>query len=131
MGYKALVDAACQAITEYTAAALQAKINAGENIQIVDVRDIRELWREGKITKAYHAPRGMIEFWVDPNSPYHKPLFADQEKTYIFYCAAGWRSALAAKAAKDCGMTNAAHLIGGFAAWRELGGDIETVEQRP
>lgn len=99
-------------------------------IVFVDLRDPRELTREGKIPNAFHCPRGMLEFWLDPESPYHKPIFAE-EKTFLFYCASGWRSALATKAALDMGLANVAHIGGGFTAWKEAGGTIETVNPRP
>lgn len=98
------------------------------SVQIVDIRDIRELWREGTIPGALHAPRGMLEFWVDPDSPYHKPEFSSGKK-YVFYCAMGWRSALATKAMQDMGLDPVAHIDGGFAAWKEAGGPVEQVER--
>ena len=94
------------------------------NVQLVDIRDIRELWREGGIPGAYHAPRGMLEFWVDPESPYHKPVFA-QDKTFVFFCAGGWRSALSAATAQDMGLKPVAHVEGGFTAWKKAGGPID------
>jgi len=94
---------------------------------IVDLRDIRELKRTGKIPGAFSCPRGMLEFWIDPASPYHKEVF-NQDKTYVFYCASAWRSALAAKVAQEMGLSPVAHIEGGFTAWQENGGPIETVE---
>jgi rhodanese-related sulfurtransferase len=79
---------------------------------------------------AYHAPRGMLEFWVDPASPYHKPVFADEGKEFILFCGAGWRSALATKTLQDMGMTNVAHMDGGYAEWLRQGGPTETPEDR-
>ena len=73
---------------------------------------------------AFHCPRGMLEFWIDPESPYHKPVFA-QDKRFVFFCAGGMRSALAAAAAQDMGLSPVAHLEGGFAAWRKAGGPVE------
>jgi rhodanese-related sulfurtransferase len=96
--------------------------------QVVDIRDVREL-SEGTVVGAYHAPRGMLEFWVDPESPYHKKIFADESKEFILFCGAGWRSALAAKALQDMGMTNVAHIDGGWAAWVKEGAPTETLEQ--
>ena len=93
----------------------------------VDVRDPRELWREGKIANAIHAPRGMLEFWIDPNSPYHKEIFAEPRK-FVFYCAIGWRSALAAQTAQQMGL-NVSHIEGGFNAWKEKQGTVESVAQ--
>jgi rhodanese-related sulfurtransferase len=100
------------------------------NVQLVDIRDIRELWREGGIPGAYHAPRGMLEFWVDPESPYAKELFQSGKK-FVFFCAGGMRSALAAKAVHDMGLSPVAHMAGGFGAWKEKGGPIEKIEQKP
>lgn len=95
----------------------EARSMAGrDDVIFVDIRDIRELQREGMLENAFHAPRGMIEFWVDPDSPYHKPIF-DEDKTFIFYCASGWRSALTTKAAQDVGLDKCGHLEGGFSAW--------------
>jgi rhodanese-related sulfurtransferase len=92
---------------------------------MVDIRDPRELEREGRIPGAFHATRGMLEFWIDPASPYHKPIFAEK-KRFIFFCAMGWRSSLAAQTAQEMGIENAADLIGGFNAWREAGGAVES-----
>jgi len=86
---------------------------------MVDIRDPRELDREGMIPGAFHAPRGMLEFWIDPESPYHKPRFAEG-KTYVFYCASGWRSLLAAQVAQDMGL-DARSLRGGFGDWKRAG----------
>jgi len=97
-----------------------------ENTQFVDLRDVRELWREGTIPGALHVPRGMIEFWADPESPYHKPIFAS-DKTFLLFCASGWRSALATQALVNMGMTNVAHIDGGFTAWSKSGGPVEEV----
>ena len=91
---------------------------------IVDLRDIRELKRTGKIPGAYSCPRGMLEFWIDPESPYHKEIF-NQDKTYIFYCASAWRSALATKVAQDMGLNPVVHIAGGFSAWERAGYEIE------
>ena len=100
-----------------------------EDVVFVDLRDIRELQRDGKIPGATHAPRGMLEFWVDPDSPYHKEVFA-QSKRYIFYCASAWRSALAAQIVQRMGMTNVCHLEGGFSAWKEAGHEVEELAPR-
>ncbi|MEO7030790.1 MAG: rhodanese-like domain-containing protein [Herbaspirillum sp.] len=121
-GYKTLVDAATAQIKTYTVAEAQAKLN-DPNVQLVDVRDARELEREGIIPGAFHAPRGMIEFWVDPDSPYFKPVFGEK-KEFIFFCAAGWRSALTTKTVQDMGLTPVAHIDGGFGAWKKAGAPI-------
>lgn len=91
---------------------------------LVDIRDVRELSREGKVAGAIHAPRGMLEFWFDPSSPYHREVFAEQDKTYVLFCAAGWRSALAAKALEDMGFENIAHIDGGFGGLSDAGAEI-------
>ena len=124
-----LVAEAMAQVTTYSVAEVQARMNDGHT-QIVDIRDPRELERDGTVVGAYPAPRGMLEFWVDPGSPYHKPLFADESKEFILFCGAGWRSALAAKALQDMGMTNVAHIDGGYAAWVKQGAPIETLEEQ-
>ena len=94
------------------------------DVVFVDLRDIRELARTGRIAGARHVPRGMLEFWIDPESPYHKPFFAE-DKTFVFYCAGAWRSALAAKTADDMGLGPVAHLGGGIQAWIDAGGPVD------
>jgi rhodanese-related sulfurtransferase len=125
-GFRALVDEAMAQVTTYSVTQVQAKLHS-PNTQLVDIRDIRELG-DGTAVGAFHAPRGMLEFWVDPASPYHKPLFADESKEFILFCGAGWRSALAAKALQDMGMTNVAHIDGGWAEWVKQGAPTETLE---
>ena len=121
-GYKEMVDEAnAQVVTLSTADAI--KLAGDSNVVFVDVRDVRELEREGLVPNSFHAPRGMLEFWIDSDSPYHKPIFAEK-KQFVFYCAAGWRSALSAKLAQDMGMENVAHIEGGFGAWKEAGGPV-------
>ena len=92
---------------------------------LIDIRDIRELQREGQIDGAFHAPRGMLEFWADPQSPYHKEVFA-QAGNLILFCASSWRSALAAKTLQDMGMTNIFDMEGGINGWKSAGLPIET-----
>ncbi|MEO0411523.1 MAG: rhodanese-like domain-containing protein [Pseudomonadota bacterium] len=121
--FEALLDQANAKIETLSVQGALAKHDSA-NVQFVDLRDIRELEREGMIEGAYHCPRGMLEFWVHPGSPYHKPIFADPGKTYVFYCASGWRSALSTATLKDIGMDNVAHIAGGFTAWRDNGGPI-------
>jgi rhodanese-related sulfurtransferase len=99
------------------------------DLVIVDIRDIRERQRSGAIPGSVHAPRGMIEFWVDPESPYHKDVFAQQGKRYVFHCASGWRSALTVATLQDMGF-EAAHLKEGFSTWEEQGGPVEAVEKK-
>lgn len=94
------------------------------DVLFVDLRDPRELDREGKMPGAFPCTRGMMEFWIDPESPYHKPVFAEP-KRFVFFCAGGWRSALAAKTAQDMGLENVAHIEGGFGAWKKAGGPVE------
>ena len=91
---------------------------------LIDIRDIRELQREGQINGAFHAPRGMLEFWADPKSPYHKEVFA-QDGDLILFCASSWRSALAAKTLQDMGLTNIFDMKGGFNGWKSAGLPIE------
>jgi rhodanese-related sulfurtransferase len=94
-----------------------------DGVQFVDIRDVRELERDGMIPGAFHAPRGMLEFWVDPNSPYYKDVFGSGKK-FILYCASAWRSALATKALKEMGLKPVAHLEGGFSAWKNSGAPV-------
>ncbi len=122
-GYKTLVEAACREIEEIPAPAAHAL--AGQpDVVLVDLRDPRELEREGRIPSAFHCPRGMLEFWIDPESPYHKPVFAEDKK-FVFFCGGGWRSALASKTAQDMGLKPVAHIVGGFKAWKDSGGPVE------
>lgn len=117
-----LVAKAKAEITEYTVEDVQAKAGS-DNVVLVDIRDPRELTREGKMPGAFHCPRGMLEFWISPESPYHKDVFA-QDKEFVFFCAGGLRSALAAKQAQDMGLKPVAHMIGGFGAWKKAGGEV-------
>lgn len=127
-GYQQLVAEAMAEVKTYSVAEVQVRLHDAA-VQIVDIRDIREL-AEGTVVGAYHAPRGMLEFWVDPASPYHKPLFADESREFVLFCGAGWRSALAAKALQDMGMTNVAHIEGGYTEWVKQGAPTETLEQQ-
>ncbi len=95
-----------------------------DDVVMVDIRDIRELDHEGTVPGAEHAPRGMIEFWFDPQCPYHKEVFNQPEKTFVLYCRSNWRSALAVKSLQDMGLTNVCHVAGGFTAWKEAGGPV-------
>lgn len=122
-GVKALVAEAKAEIDEIEVVEAIA-LHGDDNVVIVDLRDIRELKRDGKIPGAFHCPRGMLEFWIDPDSPYHKPIFAE-EKRFLFHCASGWRSALATQVAQRMGLEPVAHILGGFAAWKEAGGPVE------
>jgi rhodanese-related sulfurtransferase len=127
-GIKELVEEA-NAQIEALAPEAAAELLAGEDTVFVDLRDIRELHREGRVPGAFHCPRGMLEFWLDPESPYHKPVFSSG-KTFVFFCAAGWRSALATKTAQDMGLRPVKHIDGGFSAWRKAGLPIEEPEPR-
>jgi rhodanese-related sulfurtransferase len=122
-GYKAMLEDATSRIETLRPEEAIA-LHGRENVVMVDLRDPRELEREGRIPGAFHCPRGMLEFWIDPESPYHKPVFA-QDKRFVFFCAAGWRSALSAATAQDMGLKPVAHVDGGFTAWREAGGPVE------
>ncbi|HEU5018811.1 MAG TPA: rhodanese-like domain-containing protein [Pseudolabrys sp.] len=128
-GYKKLVEDAEREI-ETLPIEEAVKLTGRDDIVLVDIRDIRELQREGRVPGAVHAPRGMLEFWIDPESPYHKPVFA-QDKTYVFFCGGGWRSALAAQTAHRMGMKPVAHVAGGFGAWKKAGGPVEMLEKTP
>lgn len=123
-GYQALVDEAMAEVRTYTVEQARAKLS-DPRVQFVDVRDIRELERDGVIPGAIHAPRGMIEFWVDPDSPYYRDIFGSG-KEYVFFCAAGWRSALATKTVQEMGLTPVAHIGGGFSAWKAAGAPVTT-----
>ncbi|MDR3467354.1 MAG: rhodanese-like domain-containing protein [Xanthobacteraceae bacterium] len=127
-GYKTLVAEANAQITTLSAEEAIAAAKR-DDVVIVDIRDPREIEREGRIPGAFACPRGMLEFWIDPESPYAKPVF-QEDKTFIFHCAGGWRSALAAKAAQDMGLKPVAHIGGGFAAWRDAGGPVEKLAPR-
>jgi rhodanese-related sulfurtransferase len=120
---KSLVDEAMAQVTTYTVEQARA-LHGHPGVQFVDVRDVRELEHDGVIPGALHAPRGMLEFWVDPDSPYHRDVFA-QNKEYVLFCALGWRSALATKTLMDMGLERVAHVEGGFAAWKEAGAPVE------
>jgi rhodanese-related sulfurtransferase len=102
-------------------------LHGRDDVVLVDLRDPRELQREGRVPGAFHCPRGMLEFWIDPESPYHKPVFA-QDKRFVFFCAGGLRSALAAQTAQRMGLRPVAHIQGGFGAWKKGGGPVEMVE---
>ncbi|MDU1803336.1 MAG: rhodanese-like domain-containing protein [Bradyrhizobium sp.] len=122
-GIKVLLDEANAEIATLSAVeAIEAAKR--DDVVIVDIRDPREIERDGRIPGAFSCTRGMLEFWIDPQSPYAKPIF-QQDKTFIFHCAGGLRSALAAKTAQDMGLKPVAHIGGGFAAWREAGGPVE------
>lgn len=127
-GFKALVDEAMTQVITLSVEQAQARLG-DPAVQIVDIRDVRELEREGTLPGALLAPRGMLEFWVDPASPYFKPVFANEGKTFVLFCGAGWRSALATKTLMDMGMRNVAHIDGGFAAWKQAEAPVVTLAE--
>lgn len=125
-GVKALLAEANDVVTTIPLQDALKLVNSDDHV-LVDLRDFRELKRSGKIPGAFSCPRGMLEFWIDPDSPYHKDIF-NQDKTYVFYCASAWRSALSAKIAMEMGLSPVAHIEGGFSAWAKADGPIEQVE---
>src|SRR5216683_5106040 len=127
-GIKSLIDEA-NAQIETVSAVDAIEAAKSHDVVIVDVRDPREIERDGRIPGAFSCTRGMLEFWIDPASPYAKPIF-QQDKKFIFHCAGGMRSALAAKTAQDMGLKPVAHVGGGFAAWRDAGGPVEKYQPK-
>ncbi len=123
IGYKKLLDEANARITTLSVEEA-AGLFGRSDVTFVDLRDPRELEREGKIPGAFHCPRGMLEFWIDPESPYAKPQF-QQDKRFVFFCGGGWRSALAADIAQKMGLKPVAHVAGGFGAWKKAGAPVE------
>lgn len=119
---KSMVDDAMAVITTYSVEEAR-ELHGRDDVQFVDIRDVRELEREGMIPGAFHAPRGMLEFWVDPESPYYKDAFGSGRQ-FVLYCASAWRSSLAAAALTDMGLPRVAHLEGGFKAWKESGAPV-------
>ena len=128
-GYKDLI-AEAQAAIETVPMAQAIAAHGDPDTVFVDLRDPRELEREGMIPGAFHAPRGMLEFWVDPDSPYHKPIFASG-KRFLLYCQSAWRSALATKALAEMGLERVAHVEGGFSAWKAAGGPVAQKPPKP
>jgi rhodanese-related sulfurtransferase len=126
---KSLVEAAEREI-ENLSVEQAVGLHGRDDVVLVDIRDIRELQRDGRVPGAFHCPRGMLEFWIDPESPYHKPAFA-QDKTFVFFCAGGLRSALAAQTAHRMGLKPVAHIRGGFGAWKKAGGPVEEMPPKP
>jgi rhodanese-related sulfurtransferase len=119
---KSMVDEAMACITTFSVEEAQ-DLHGRDDVQFIDIRDVRELEREGLIPGAFHAPRGMLEFWVDPESPYFKPVFAPG-KRFVLFCAAGWRSALATRTLQDMGLPQVGHVDGGFTAWKAAGAPV-------
>ena len=126
VGYKALLEAAEQEIRTLPPAEAMA-LKDRDDVQFVDIRDPRELQREGTVPGSLHATRGMLEFWIDPDSPYYKEVFGSG-KTFVFFCQSGWRSALATQTVQRMGLEDVCHIGGGFRAWKEAG---RPVEERP
>jgi rhodanese-related sulfurtransferase len=121
VGYRELVEAAEARIRTISAEEAIDK-QAADDVVFVDLRDVRELKREGGIPGAFHCPRGLLEFWIDPESPYHHAVFAEP-KEFVFFCNLGWRSALAADIAQQMGLKTC-HIDGGFEAWKAFGGEV-------
>ena len=121
IGYKALVDAAEARIRTISVEEAIDRLGS-DDVLFVDLRDVRELQRDGGIPGAFHCPRGLLEFWIDPESPYHHAEFAEP-KEFVFFCNLGWRSALAADVAQQMGLKTC-HIGGGFNAWKASGGDV-------
>ena len=128
LGHEALMERARSKVKNVSAEETLQMLGDPDTV-IVDIRDVRELEREGRIPGSFHAPRGLLEFWVDPKSPYHKPIFAE-DKTFIIHCASGWRSLLATELLQDMGLKPVLNLEGGFAAWKEAGGTVEKYEKK-
>ena len=127
-GYRQLVAEAEKEIETLSVGDALA-LHGSEEVVFVDLRDVRELWHEGTIPGAFHCPRGMLEFWIDPDSIYYKDLFACGKK-FLFFCNLGWRSALAAQISQTMGLTPVAHIGGGFSAWKQAGGPVAQKEKR-
>jgi rhodanese-related sulfurtransferase len=125
IGYKELIARAMEQIETVSLEKAQDLLGDRDTV-FVDIRDVRELEREGMIPSAMHAPRGMLEFWVDPDSPYYKPIFGEG-KRLVLYCASAWRSALATEALQRMGVPNVSHLEGGFSAWKKA--QLPTVDK--
>jgi rhodanese-related sulfurtransferase len=118
-GFRQMVDEAKSRITTLSLEEARAR-HGKDNVVFVDLRDVRELEREGVIPGAFHCPRGMLEFWIDPDSPYYKPVFAPG-KEFVFFCNAAWRSALATDTAQQMGLEHVYEMDGGFTAWKNAG----------
>lgn len=127
-GIRQLIEQAEQ-VVETVSVDEAVRLVEEESALIVDIRDVRELEREGRIAGALHAPRGMLEFWVDPDSPYHKPVFAE-DRRFIFHCSKGWRSSLATRAIQEMGLDRVCHIAGGFEAWKEAGHPVEAYQRK-
>ncbi len=122
-GYKQLIADASARVRALSVEEAKAKLG-DPGVVFVDIRETGELEREGTLPGAFHAARGMLEFWVDPESPYYKHVF-DPNKQFVLYCASAWRSALAAATLLDMGLPSVSHIEGGFSAWKKAGGPVE------
>ncbi|MEM7259357.1 MAG: rhodanese-like domain-containing protein [Pseudomonadota bacterium] len=131
MAIKGVKELVAEANTKIECISAEDAMNMADkdDVTIIDIRDVRELYREGKIPGAVHAPRGMLEFWFDPASPYHKEVFATGNKM-VLHCASGWRSALAALTLQEMGFDNIAHIDSGYKGWKDAGGVTEVVEKK-
>ena len=130
LSVQSMIDDALRQITTHSLDQARA-LHGSDDVVFIDLRDPRELEREGTIPGAFHAPRGMLEFWIDPASPYHKPVFAQPDKRYVLFCAGGWRSALAALTMQQMGVPDVGHVDGGFKAWKAAGAPTGTLAARP
>ncbi len=126
---KQLVEEANRQIVTLPVAEAQELLGRPDTL-FVDLREKGELRREGKLPGAVSTPRGLLEFWVDPESPYFNPVF-EGDKKLVLFCAMGWRSALATKALKDMGFDDVCHIEGGFTAWRDAGAPVEASPETP
>jgi rhodanese-related sulfurtransferase len=129
LGYQALIAQAMAQIETLSLEQAQKLVDDADTL-FVDIRDVRELEREGMIPNALHAPRGMLEFWVDPDSPYYKPVFGEG-KRLVLYCASSWRSALASETLQKMGVPRICHLEGGFSAWKKAELPVAQKHPRP
>ena len=128
ISHKDLLDNALAEVDTLDLDAAKALLGR-DDVVFVDIRDVRELQREGKIPGAFHAPRGMLEFWIDPTSPYYKDIFGSG-KRFVFYCQSGWRSALSTQTLAHMGLEPVCHVGGGYRAWKEAGLPVEEVAAR-
>lgn len=122
--------AEANSVVSHAPAAELLDLHGQSDVTFVDLRDPRELEREGMIPGAFHCPRGMLEFWIDPESPYAKPQFQTGNR-FVFYCASGWRSALSARTAQDMGLANVSHVDDGFSGWKKAGGPVGEKPKKP
>ena len=123
LGVKALVDQAMAEVETLSVDEARA-LHGRDDVVLIVIRDVRELRRDGRVPGAYHAPRGMLEFWIDPDSPYHREVFA-QDKRFVFFCAGGLRSALATQVVQRMGLSPVCHIATGFSGWKKAGAPVE------